>query len=163
MFGTTTPVNEDDLPARLNLIYSDGENLFFYEDNRECPLVKEDFSIDSKEELVEYRSLRFFDRPFDGREFHCGIQTKMHTTPEYIHKDKLEERLAELGTEAVKNAKSFLDEGKEDEAEKLLWFAARAMPKSASVLMLLRIVLKGKISEEEMNVLNQKIEELMVV
>lgn len=117
-----------------------------------------DFELVSMTDLVEGK---FFDLIL-AKENHCLLQVGENSF-EYIAEENLERRLAEIGIEAVKNAKSFLDEGKEDEAEKLLWYAARAMPKSASVLVLLRIVLKEKISEEEMKVLDRKIQELTVV
>jgi len=150
------------LPCRAIPLFSDGENLLLALDGR---LVEETMEILSDSEYVESPA-ELFDNAFSAKQYHCLLQVRVGRSKEcfeYIAEENLERRLAEIGIEAVKNAKSFLDEGKEDEAEKLLWYAARAMPKSASVLMLLRIVLKGKISEEEMKVLDRKIQELTVV
>lgn len=154
--GTAGFEKEDCLPCRIFPIFAT-QNKQLY------AAFADEFELVSNEEFIENGSC-YLPESFQAKENHCLLQTGANpNTWEYIPEDNLEKRLAELGIEAVKNAKSFLDEGKEDEAEKLLWYAARAMPKSASVLMLLRVVLKGKISEEEMNVLNQNIEKLMVV
>ena len=152
----------DHLPCRVTPVLTAGGSNFFSRilDNSEVEFLSLlDFSIDG--------DCIYLQKSFREKANHCLIQVGenilLPDSFEYIPEEKFAERLAELGIEAVKRAKSFLDEGKEDEAEKLLWYAARAMPKSASALMLLRIVLRGKISIKEMEFLDRKIQELMVI
>ena len=153
--GTTTKFSETDLPLQIYPIFSDGE--CFYEKLVENPVFKDQFSSLSKEELEE-NGIVWFSKPMMAKSYACLFQTGMNEDPAYVANEQVATFLAQLGNKAMGLAGKAIIAENEVEAEKQLWYAARCFPKeNVAAILALRFLLKGKVTAEELAVLDRKL------
>lgn len=151
---TTTKFSKKDLPLRLHPIYSNGER--FFEPIKEDPYFEEDFESLTKEELDERGFIRFAF-PIKASQFDCLLQMQQDQDPVVkCIKTAVRGFLIAAGEQAMMLAAKAIIADNESEAEEHLWYAARCFPKeNVAAILALRLLLKGKISSEELMVLDR--------
>ncbi len=157
--GTTTPVKQDDLPARLAPLYRDATGHYYLPIDGETP---GDVSVDEVEEpwvnlQRDVGDIVLFGAPFPARSMHVLLQTDASAPPEYFPEDDLRRRLAELGQKALRDAGRALLAGDRATAEEHTWYAARAVPREALPLLVLRALLRGQIPPDHLAFLERDI------
>jgi hypothetical protein len=93
-----------------------------------------------------------------AKSYACLFQTGMNEDPAYVANEQVATFLAQLGNKAMGFAAKAIVAGNEVEAEKQLWYAARCFPKeNVAAILALRFLLKGKVTAEELAVLDRKL------